>query len=217
MKIYLDSADPREIEKRIATGMIDGITTNPSLVAQISTDFRSAVKDICQMVEGPISVQVTGETVDELLRKAETWIDISPSIMIKVHLSVEGLKACRFLVDQGIWVNVTLCFSVAQALLAAKSGATCVSPFVGRLEDVGYDGIETVTKMHRLYQHSAFKTQILAASIRSLDHVEKVSQIGIDIMTLPPKVFDQLYAHPLTDQGYQKFLDDSALIRKNDQ
>ena len=183
MKIFLDSSDISEIKLINKSGLIDGITTNPSLLAKQEGDFKKILKTIASEVKGPISV-------------------------IKIPLTLNGLIACKYLTSKKFKVNVTLCFSPSQALLAAKAGATFISPFIGRLDDVGENGVQLIQDIKTIYKNYNFKTQILAASIRSLDHVQQVMQIGADVITIPPKIFGDLYRHELTDKGLESFLSD---------
>ncbi len=209
MKFFVDTADLEEIRDLAATGMVDGVTTNPSLVAKAGRDFFEALQEICDLVAGPVSAEVTATDTDGMLREAEKLRAVADNIAIKVPTTWEGLKACRRLADEGTMVNVTLCFSVNQAILAAKAGATFISPFVGRLDDIGQTGMELIADIKQVYDHyPAFKTEILVASVRHVAHLLEAARIGADISTLPPNVLRQLIRHPLTDAGLEAFLAD---------
>jgi transaldolase len=208
MKLFLDSADPKEIESLVATGLIDGVTTNPSLAAKTGLSLFDALATICKMVPGSVSAEVTAVTADEMIAEGEKLAAIAPNITIKVPLTWDGLRACKTLSDGGIKVNVTLCFSSNQALLAAKAGATFISPFIGRLDDVGQDGMELIREIREIYDNYNFTTEILAASTRHPMHVRDAAIAGADVATLPPKIFQALAQHPLTDKGLAAFLDD---------
>jgi transaldolase len=208
MKLFIDSANLDEIKAAAQTGLIDGVTTNPSLIAKEKTDFKATLKEICESVQGPVSAEVTALETDEMLRQAEVLAAISKHIVIKVPLTPQGLKACRHLVDKKIPVNVTLCFSANQALLAAKAGATYISPFIGRLDDQGQIGMNLIEEIVEIYQNYGFSTQILAASIRHPEHVLRAALAGADVSTIPAKIFHSMFQHPLTDLGLEKFLKD---------
>ena len=208
MKIFLDTADVKQIEGFLETGMIDGVTTNPSLIAKSGGDIKQTIAAICDMVEGPVSAEVTATDVDGMLAEADVLTAIGPQVTVKVPLTKEGLIVCHRLSRQDIMVNVTLCFSAAQALLAAKAGATFISPFVGRLDDLGADGMNLIADICTIYDHYDFGTEILVASARHPQHVVDAALIGADVITLPPSVIDQLYKHPLTDKGLAAFLED---------
>lgn len=208
MKLFIDSANLDEIKSAVHSGLIDGVTTNPSLVAKETGDFKKILKEICEMVEGPVSAEVTALETEEMLRQAEILSGISKHIVIKVPLTPAGLKACRVLTDKKIPVNVTLCFSANQALLAAKAGATYISPFIGRLDDQGQVGMNLIEEIVEIYQNYGFSTQILAASIRHPEHVLRAALAGADVATIPAKVFQSLFHHPMTDLGLEKFLKD---------
>lgn len=208
MKLFIDSANLDEIKSAVHSGLIDGVTTNPSLVAKETGDFKKILKEICEMVEGPVSAEVTALETEEMLRQAEILSGISKYIVIKVPLTQAGLKACRVLTDKKIPVNVTLCFSANQALLAAKAGATYISPFIGRLDDQGQVGMNLIEEIVEIYQNYGFSTQILAASIRHPEHVLRAALAGADVATIPAKVFQSLFHHPMTDLGLEKFLKD---------
>lgn len=209
MQFFVDTADVAEIEDLAATGMVDGVTTNPSLVAKTGRDFTDVLKEICAIVAGPVSAEVTATDFDTMLAEGRKLADLAPNITIKVPLIWDGLKACKALSDAGTAVNVTLCFSVNQALLAAKAGAAYISPFVGRLDDIGHDGMELVGEIREVYDtYPDLKTKILVASIRTPVHLRQAALIGADVATLPPDVLRKLADHPLTDKGLAAFLAD---------
>jgi transaldolase len=209
MKFFVDTADVAEIKELAATGLLDGVTTNPSLVAKAGRDFREIVAEICETVPGPVSAEVAATDLEGMLKEGRALARIAKNVTVKVPLTWDGLKACRALVGDGTMVNVTLCFSANQALLAAKAGATFVSPFVGRLDDAGQDGMELVREIRTIYDNYAdLKTQILAASIRNVAHVRQAAMIGADVATVPPAVLRALVHHPLTDKGLELFLKD---------
>jgi transaldolase len=208
MKFFVDTADTAEISELAETGLLDGVTTNPSLIHKAGRDFLEVVREICAIVPGPVSAEVVAADHDEMMREAEIVRKIADNVAVKVPLTLDGLKTCRKLTADGTMVNVTLCFSANQALLAAKAGATFVSPFVGRHDDVGYPGMELITDIRTIYDNYAFDTQILVASVRSPIHVHDAAKLGADVMTAPPSVIRQLFKHPLTDSGLKAFLDD---------
>jgi transaldolase len=209
MKFFVDTADVAEIRELAATGLVDGVTTNPTLVAKAGRNFREIVAEICELVPGPVSAEVAATDLDGMLKEGRALAKIAGNVTVKVPLTWEGLKACKALTSEGTMVNVTLCFSANQALLAAKAGATFVSPFVGRLDDTGADGMELVREIRTIYDNYAeLGTQILAASIRNVLHVKAAAMIGADVATLPPAVLRALVAHPLTDKGLELFLSD---------
>jgi len=209
MKLFLDTADLGAIKEFAATGLIDGITTNPSLVAKEKRDFKALIADICESIQGPVSAEVAALGAEEMVREGRTLARIAKNVAVKVPLTWDGLKACRKLTSEGTMVNVTLCFAASQALLAAKAGATFVSPFIGRLDDIGLDGIELVRDIRGIYDaYPALSTEILAASIRNVGHVTRAAALGADIATMPPAVFQSLIAHPLTEKGIAQFLAD---------
>lgn len=209
MKLFIDSADPKEIEELAATGLVDGVTTNPSLAAKTGLDMFESLKAICDMVDGPISAEVLATDMAGMLKEGERYARIAKNIAIKVPLTWDGLKACRALRDMGMMVNVTLCFSPVQAMMAAKAGASFISPFIGRLDDVGEDGMQLIHDIRLLYDNYVYRTEILAASIRSVSHVREAALAGSDVATLPPSIFRQLLSHPLTDKGLAAFLEDA--------
>ena len=208
MKFFADTAEISEIRELAATGLLDGVTTNPSLVHKSGRDFIEVVREIAGIVDGPVSAEVVALDYDGMLREAEVLRKVADNIAIKVPLTPDGLKACKSLSGDGTMVNVTLCFSPAQALLAAKAGATFISPFVGRLDDVGFDGMQLIADTRLIYDHYEYSTQILVASVRHPMHVVEAAKIGADVMTAPPKIIWQLFKHPLTDLGIASFLKD---------
>lgn len=214
MKFFLDSADLNEIRRAMDAGLIDGITTNPSLLAKVSGERgpRDVLADICRLVPGPISAEVVATETEAMLREGRELSKIADNIVIKVPLTEAGLKACRQFRAEGIRVNVTLCFSVAQALLAAKAGATYISPFVGRLDDVAQDGMELIAQIVQMYGNYDFETEVLVASVRHPQHVVQAALLGADVATVPSKVLHQLMHHPLTDRGLEAFLADWARL-----
>lgn len=208
MKFFLDTADVNEIREAMEWGLLDGVTTNPSLVAKTGLTFDQVLRDIVKIVPGPVSAEVTALDKQGMLDQAHQYADIAPNIVIKVPLIAEGLKAVKALTEEGLKTNVTLCFSSVQALLAAKAGATYISPFVGRLDDIGVDGMGTVRDIRTIYDNYKYPTQILVASARGPIHVRDAAIAGADVVTLPFKVFQMLVKHPLTDSGLQQFLED---------
>lgn len=210
MKFFVDTADVNEIREMVDTGLLDGVTTNPSLVAKAGRDFTDILKDICQMVDGPVSAEVTATDFDGMKREGEKLAKIAKNIAIKVPLTMDGLKACKYFTGNGTLVNVTLCFSPAQALLAAKAGASFISPFVGRLDDIAWDGMQLIADIVQIYDNYDFNTEVLVASIRHPMHLVDAAKMGAHVATLPPKVMLQLVKHPLTDAGLEAFLKDWA-------
>ena len=208
MKFFADTADVAEIKDLAETGLLDGVTTNPSLVAKTGRDFKQVIAEICALVEGPVSAEVAALDHDGMVAEAAKLTPIAPNVTIKVPLTWEGLKACRTLTQAGTMVNVTLCFNANQALLAAKAGATFVSPFIGRLDDIGLDGMELIEEIREIFDNYDFSTQVLAASIRSANHVKYAALAGADVATVPPAVLKGLLKHPLTDKGIDAFLAD---------
>ncbi len=209
MKFFVDTADVDEIRDLAATGLVDGVTTNPSLVAKEGRDFFEVLQEICAIVKGPISAEVTAIESDEMIAEGRRLAQVADNIAVKVPMTFDGLKACKTLTGEGTMVNVTLCFAATQALLAAKAGATFVSPFVGRLDDIGQDGMELIGDIRMIFdQYDTFDTEILVASIRGPNHVKDAAMMGADVATLPPKVLRSLINHPLTDKGLKLFLDD---------
>ena len=208
MKLFVDTGSIKEIEAVAALGILDGVTTNPSLLAKEPGDFRQNLKRICDIVKGPVSGEVTSTDLAGMLREGHDLAEIDSHIVVKVPLTREGIKACKTLSGDGIRVNVTLCFSAAQALLAAKVGATFVSPFVGRLDDIATNGMELIREIVQIYDNYDFKTEVLVASCRHPMHVVEAARMGADIATCPPAVIDSLFNHPLTNIGLEKFLKD---------
>jgi transaldolase len=208
MNIYLDTANVKEIKEAVSQGAVDGITTNPSLAAKEGRDFKELVLEICNLVDGPISAEVISVEADAIVKEGRELAKLHKNIVVKCPLIPEGLKATKRLTAEGIRVNVTLCFSPTQALLAAKAGAWCVSPFIGRLDDVGADGMELIRQIIAIYQNYDFKTKFLVASVRHTMHVVEAALAGGDICTMPYSVYQQLIKHPLTDLGLKKFLAD---------
>jgi transaldolase len=209
MKFFIDTADLDEIRDLAATGLLDGVTTNPSLIAKSGGNILDVIAEICAVVPGPVSAEVTGTDVETMLAEADVLSSIAPNVTVKVPLTPDGLKACKALRKRGIMVNVTLCFSAAQALLAAKAGASFVSPFVGRIDDIGGNGMDLIDEIVGIYsQYPAIETEILVASIRHPNHVIEAAKMGAHVATVPPNVLRQLFAHPLTDKGLASFLSD---------
>jgi transaldolase len=210
MKFFVDTADTAEIKSLAASGLLDGVTTNPSLVAKSGRRMHDVITEICAIVPGPVSAEVAATDYDGMLAEARVLRAIATNVTIKVPLTPDGLRTCRHLSDDGAMVNVTLCFSAAQALLAAKAGASFISPFVGRLDDIGQDGMGLIADIVQIYRNYAFKTEVLVASIRHPIHVVQSAKIGAHVATLPPAVLRQLFHHPLTDKGLAAFLADWA-------
>lgn len=208
MKFFIDSADVEAIRKAADVGIIDGVTTNPSLIAKSGRKFEDVVKEIVSIVDGPISAEVTAMDYDGMMQQAQPLRAIHENVVIKVPMTEDGVKACKALSDDGARVNVTLVFHPNQALLAAKAGAAFVSPFAGRLDDIGYDGMEVVEQIVEMFWNYDFATEVLAASIRNPLHVQRAAQAGADVATMPPEVFHQLFGHTLTTAGIEKFLND---------
>ena len=210
MKFFVDTADTAEIADLAATGLLDGVTTNPTLIAKAGKDFIEVTREICALVDGPVSAEVVALDHATMMREAEVLRKISDNVCIKVPLTIDGLKTCKALTSEGTQVNVTLCFSANQALLAAKAGATFISPFVGRHDDNGFDGMDLIRDIRLIYDNYAFETQILVASIRHGVHVLESARIGADVITAPPAVIKGLFKHVLTDKGIEGFLADWA-------
>ncbi len=209
MKFFLDTANLDEIREGASLGLADGVTTNPSLIAKEgNVDFNQHIAAICEIVQGPVSAECTSEDTEGMLREGREYSKIAPNVVIKCPLTRAGLKATRVLNDEGIKVNVTLCFSAAQAILAAKAGASFISPFLGRLDDIGENGLVLLHDIVEIYQNYSWKTEVLAASLRHPIHVIEAARMGADIATMPFKVIDQLFNHPLTEKGQAKFLAD---------
>ncbi|MGH6744146.1 fructose-6-phosphate aldolase [Novosphingobium sp.] len=210
MKFFVDTADTNDIADLAATGLLDGVTTNPSLIAKSGRDFLEVTKEICGLVDGPVSAEVVALDHEGMMREAEILRKIADNVCIKVPLTIDGLKTCKKLTSDGTLVNVTLCFSANQALLAAKAGASFVSPFVGRHDDNGFDGMDLIRDIRLIYDNYAFETEILAASIRYPVHVLECARIGADVATMPPAVIKNLVKHVLTDKGIEGFMADWA-------
>jgi len=208
MKFFADTAEIADIKELQDTGLLDGVTTNPSLIKKSGRDFIEVVKEICSICPGPVSAEVVALDHEGMMKEAETLRKIADNIAIKVPLTIDGLKTCKALTGEGTMVNVTLCFSANQALLAAKAGATFISPFVGRHDDVGYPGMELIADIRLIYDNYDFPTQILVASVRNPIHIHDAAKLGADVMTAPPSVIRQLFKHPLTDNGIAAFLKD---------
>lgn len=210
MKFFIDTADVAEIEELAASGLVDGVTTNPSLIAKSGRDFIEVVGEICALVKGPVSAEVAAIDTGGMLAEGRRLARIAPNVCVKLPLTMDGLKACRTFADEGTKTNVTLCFSPAQALLAAKAGATYVSPFIGRLDDIGHDGMGLIADIVEIYAAypDTLRTEVLVASVRSVTHVIDAAKIGAHVATLPPKVLRDLVKHPLTDKGLAGFLKD---------
>ena len=210
MKFFVDTADVKEIRALNELGLVDGVTTNPSLILKSGGKIAEVTKEICDIVKGPVSAEVTATEYSEMMKEAKVLARIADNICIKVPLTMDGLRACKALTSDGQGVNVTLCFSATQALLAAKAGATYISPFIGRIDDMGIDGLELISEIRTIYDNYDFKTEILAASIRTVNHVKQVAMIGADVATIPPSTLRALVNHPLTDKGLEQFLADWA-------
>ncbi len=214
MKFFIDTADVAEIKKALDLGLCDGVTTNPSLVAKTGRSFDDVLKEIVSLVQGPVSAEVTAVDFDGMMKEAHAYAKFAPNVVIKVPLILEGLKAVKALTAEGIRTNVTLCFSANQALLAAKAGATYISPFVGRLDDISEDGMALIAQILEIYRNYDFGTQVLVASVRNPLHVVQAARMGADVATLPFSVLAQLAQHPLTDIGLKKFLADWEKVPK---
>ena len=214
MKLFVDTANLAEIEALVPLGIIDGVTTNPSLLAKVAGDPRVVLKQICEVVQGPVSAEVVATDSEGMVREGLELAAIDPHIVVKVPFGQPGVRACRSLTDTGARVNVTLVFSPAQALLAAKVGASYVSPFVGRLDDIAVSGMDMISQVVEIFQNFAFSTEVLVASIRGPLHVVEAARIGADICTCPPKSIESLFNHPLTDIGLEQFMSDWAKTQK---
>jgi transaldolase len=214
MKFFIDTADVKEIKEASAMGLVDGVTTNPSLVAKSGRKFREVLLEICDIVKGPVSAEVTGTKYDDIMREAHELAKLRENIVVKIPLIPEGLKAVRTCANEGIKVNVTLCFSATQALLAAKAGATYISPFVGRLDDIATDGMQLIGEIVQIYDNYNFDTEVLVASVRGPMHVQQAALLGAHVSTCPFSVLMSLAKHPLTDSGLKKFLEDWEKVPK---
>ena len=210
MKFFVDTADVKEIRELNDLGLVDGVTTNPSLILKSGRDILEVTKEICSFVKGPVSAEVAGTEYEQIMKEAAVIAKIADNICIKLPLTLDGLKACKALTSDGHKTNVTLCFSANQALLAAKAGATFVSPFVGRLDDTGLNGMELIAEIRTIFDNYDYRTEILAASIRTVNHVKEAALIGADVITAPPATLKALVKHPLTDKGLETFLADWA-------
>lgn len=214
MKLFIDTANIKEIEEATSMGIIDGVTTNPTLVSKEGKDYRKVLQEICKIVDGPISAEAVSDTCEELIKEARNLSAIHKNIVVKIPMTWEGLKAVKRLKEEGIKVNVTLIFSPNQAILAAKAGATYVSPFVGRLDDISHIGMDLVEQIVTIYENYGFFTEVIVASIRNPLHVVDAAMIGAHVATIPFNVIEQLVKHPLTDKGIEKFLSDWKKIPK---
>jgi transaldolase len=210
MKFFVDTADIKDIRELNDLGLVDGVTTNPSLILKSGGKIDEVTRQICEIVDGPVSAEVTATEYSEMMKEAKVLAKIADNIAIKVPLTFDGLKACKAIRSEGRMVNVTLCFSATQALLAAKAGATFISPFVGRLDDTGIDGMELIAEIRQIYDNYDFDTEILVASVRTTNHVKQAALIGADVATVPPATLKALVKHPLTDKGLEQFLADWA-------
>lgn len=215
MKFFVDTAEIDAIAELNDLGMVDGVTTNPSLILKSGRNILEVTKEICDLVDGPVSAEVVALKADEMIAEGRKLAEIAENITVKLPLTWDGLKACKVLSGEGKMVNVTLCFSANQALLAAKAGATFISPFIGRLDDINIDGMDLIQDIRIIYDNYGFETQILAASIRSVNHVLDAARIGADVMTAPPEVIKKLASHPLTNQGLEQFMADWAKTGQN--
>jgi transaldolase len=214
MKFFIDTADIKEIREASAMGLVDGVTTNPSLVAKSGRKFRDVLLEICDVVKGPVSAEVTSVKHDDIMKEARDLAQLRPNIVVKIPLIPEGLKAVRTCTNEGIKTNVTLCFTANQALLAAKAGASYISPFVGRLDDISTDGMQVVSEILEIYENYNFDTEVLVASVRGPEHVLAAARMGAHVATCPFSVLQQLSKHPLTDSGLKKFLEDWEKVPK---
>ena len=208
MELFIDTAEIEEIKSLNITGLIDGVTTNPSLIAKSGRNIVETIAEICSEVSGPVSAEVTATDFDTMIKEGRKLSAIADNVAIKVPLTFDGLRACKVFSEDGIMVNVTLCFSAAQAILAAKSGASFISPFIGRLDDIGSDGMSLISEITEIYEIHGFETKVLAASIRSVQDIINVAKLGADVATIPPKFLKAMYHHPLTDKGLADFLSD---------
>ncbi len=217
MKFFIDTADVKEIKEALSMGMVDGVTTNPTLISKTGRPFMEVAKEIVELVPGPVSLEVVSLDTQGMVDEARQLAKLGDNVVIKIPMTVEGIKAVKILSSEGIKTNVTLVFSPLQALLAAKAGATYVSPFVGRLDDIGHDGMELISQIVQIYSNYDFETEIIVASIRHPQHVLQAALLGADIATIPFKVISQLSKHPLTDIGIERFLEDWAKVPDKDQ
>ncbi len=208
MKFFADTAEIEDIKKLQESGLLDGITTNPSLIAKSGRDFKEVIKEICGIVPGPVSAEVASTDFDTMIKEADVLRKLADNVVVKLPLTVDGLKACKVLTGEGTKTNVTLCFSANQALLAAKVGATYISPFIGRLDDINLEGMQLIRDIRQIYDNYAFSTEILAASIRTPNHITEAALAGADVATIPPAVIFKLADHPLTKSGLEQFVKD---------
>lgn len=208
MKFFVDTAEVNEIKDLLTTGLLDGVTTNPSLVAKSGRDFKEVIAEICSLTDTPVSAEVSALDTESMIAEGEVLAGIAPNVVVKLPLTMKGLKACSFFTANGVKTNVTLCFSPNQALLAAKASATYISPFLGRLDDINLDGAQLIRDIRKIYDNYAFDTEIIAASVRTPNHVTECALAGADIATVPPGVIRRLANHPLTDNGVEQFLAD---------
>ncbi|WP_033827821.1 fructose-6-phosphate aldolase [Bacillus andreraoultii] len=215
MKFFLDTANVEEIKRVNRLGLVDGVTTNPTIIAREGRDFEEVIKEICRIVDGPVSAEVIGLTTEEMVKEARILASWAPNVVVKIPMTEDGLAAVNILSKEGIKTNVTLIFSVAQGLMAAKAGATYVSPFVGRLDDIGVDGLDLIARLKQTLVNFDFETEIITASVRNLEHVEAAALVGADIATIPGSLFPKLWSHPLTDKGIEQFLEDWKKVPGN--
>ena len=205
MKFFLDTANVDEIKRINELGLVDGVTTNPTIIAKEGRDFEEVIKEICSLVDGPVSAEVTGSQAEEMIAEAEVLAKWARNVVVKIPMTEQGLKAVNTLSKKGIKTNVTLVFTVAQGLMAAKAGATYISPFLGRLDDIGTDSMALIKNLRKVLDNYGYKAEIISASVRGLEHVEKVDELGADIATIPGNLFPKLWSHPLTDKGIEQF------------
>lgn len=205
MKFFLDTANVDEIKRINELGLVDGVTTNPTIIAKEGRDFEEVIKEICSLVDGPVSAEVTGSQAEEMIAEAEVLAKWARNVVVKIPMTEQGLKAVNTLSKKGIKTNVTLVFTVAQGLMAAKAGATYISPFLGRLDDIGTDSMALIKNLRKVLDNYGYKAEIISASVRGLEHVEKVAELGADIATIPGNLFPKLWSHPLTDKGIEQF------------
>lgn len=214
MKFFIDTGDIGEIKEAAKLGILDGVTTNPSLVAKTGKKYKDLVKEICEICQGPISAEVLATDYDGMMSEAHAWAKLAPNIVVKIPLIEEGIKATVTCTKEGIKTNVTLCFQAVQALVAAKAGATFISPFIGRIDDSGWDGMQVIRDIRKIYDNYHYKTEILTASVRTVNHVREAAEAGADIVTIPFSTFKVLLKHPLTDKGLAQFVEDAKKIPK---
>lgn len=208
MKFFVDTAETDQIQSLAEASLIDGVTTNPSLIKKSGRDFREVISEICALIDGPVSAEVTAVEAEAMIEQGRSLASLADNVTVKLPLTIDGLKACRRLTDEGMKTNVTLCFSANQAIMAAKAGATFISPFIGRLDDIHIDGLDLIRDLRTIYDNYGFETEILAASIRSPNHVKDCALIGADVVTVPASVLWPMAKHPLTDKGLEAFLSD---------